>query len=95
MHPEPVSGNLTVRQFSNGEVIVNTGGTTTTVALSGGTKTSVAPHDGKIMQDRYSQTPHNHAHPRNTPICRGFLPVGTPQRTASYRTTAHGRVAMG
>jgi hypothetical protein len=45
-----VSGNLIVRQFTNGEVIVNTGGTTTTVvARAGGPATSVAPHDGKII----------------------------------------------
>jgi hypothetical protein len=43
-----ISGTLITRQFTNGEVIVNTGSTTATVGRSGSV-TSVPPHDGKII----------------------------------------------
>ncbi len=44
-----ISNGVIVRHFTNGEVVVNTGGTTAKVARAGGTTTSLAPKSGTII----------------------------------------------
>lgn len=47
-----ISNGVITRQFTNGTVVVNTGSSTTAVAVArAGTTTTVAPHDGKIILD--------------------------------------------